>query len=617
MIVSILARYVLQFSKRGYQNLRWCQELVLNRKRLNVQVHILDLLIAVELVGLANAIQQLEDRSLDTGVVGGLLELLEVVRGNVLLEYPAGVGREGDGVDAEDGHQAALLGVAVHERHGDQVGAGHVHVLDALRGDVLALGQLEHVLLAVDNLEPAQAVDLNDVARVEPAVRIHRLGGLLRVLVVFLEHDGTAHEQLAARVRLVFDRVVVVRHGLDAEFDRGARGADVAGGEIAGNLDSAGGVRLGHAETLDKIVTEGGTEELVHVGVKLGGATDHGAGAVETDALENLLGPDAVVQEVLVGSLAVGKGHALLLGLHNVAGESALETVGVDGRGLNSAVDAVVQARDGHKAGRAQDLHILDQASDVAVEITDAGALSQSGLVGHATVDMRQGKVGDVNVGGENALVRAGGSNTGHTLSVGDQDTLGVASGARGIVDGENILTLGGLHGEARLDTERLNLIDGEDLDAHTAGGGIEELALGVASGLTSIQRVQGDDELQGRATRRKLEESRDMGHRACNGSKAAVVDDVLGGLGSESLVKRDGEQGLGDERKLCDAVSILHVHNMCRAHLVKKYVPVICHSGRFCAHKPTPYFSSVKPMDLWRATIPAPKFFLRSATSL
>lgn len=309
---------------------------------------------------LANAIQQFEESRLDTGIVGGLLQLFKVFRGNVLLEYPAGIGREGDGVDSKNGHQAGLLGITVHKRHGNQVGAGHVYVLDTLGRDVLALRQLEHVLLAVDDLEPAHAVDFDDVTRVEPAVRFNHLGGFFRVLVILLKHDGTAHEQLAAGVRLVVDSVVVVWHGLDAELDTGARGANVAGREVAGNLGGARGVRLGHAEALNEIVAEGGAEELVHVRVELGGTADHGAGAVEAHALENLLGPDAVIQEVLVGGLAGRQGHALLLGLHNVAGQGALEAVGVDGGGLHSAADAVVQTRDGHEAGRAQDLHVLN-----------------------------------------------------------------------------------------------------------------------------------------------------------------------------------------------------------------------------------------------------------------
>jgi hypothetical protein len=49
--------------------------------------------------------------------------------------------------------------------------------LDLRRRDVLAVGGLEEVLLAVRELEEAALVDLADVAGVQPAVGVERLGG--------------------------------------------------------------------------------------------------------------------------------------------------------------------------------------------------------------------------------------------------------------------------------------------------------------------------------------------------------------------------------------------------------------------------------------------------------
>lgn len=65
--------------------------------------------------------------------------------------------------------------------------AADVRVLDLLRHDVLALAQLEDVLLAVDHLERAVRLPLANVAGVVPAVLVDRLRRPDRVLVVAVE----------------------------------------------------------------------------------------------------------------------------------------------------------------------------------------------------------------------------------------------------------------------------------------------------------------------------------------------------------------------------------------------------------------------------------------------
>lgn len=70
-------------------------------------------------------------------------------------------------------------------------------VLDLLDSHVLPLAQLEDVLLAVDDAEGPIRRDLANVARVEPALRVERLLGLLLVLVVGLENGRATEADLA------------------------------------------------------------------------------------------------------------------------------------------------------------------------------------------------------------------------------------------------------------------------------------------------------------------------------------------------------------------------------------------------------------------------------------
>ena len=62
---------------------------------------------------------------------------------------------------------------------------------------VLAAGGDDQLLLAVDDAEVAVVVDLADVAGVQPAVLVERLGGLLRVVEVALEDVAAPADHLA------------------------------------------------------------------------------------------------------------------------------------------------------------------------------------------------------------------------------------------------------------------------------------------------------------------------------------------------------------------------------------------------------------------------------------
>ena len=68
--------------------------------------------------------------------------------------------------------------------------------------DVLAAGRDDQLLLAVDDAQVAVVVELADVAGVQPAVGVERLGGLLRVVEVADEDVAAAADHLAVVAEL-------------------------------------------------------------------------------------------------------------------------------------------------------------------------------------------------------------------------------------------------------------------------------------------------------------------------------------------------------------------------------------------------------------------------------
>ena len=60
-----------------------------------------------------------------------------------------------------------------------------------------AVGELAHILGAVDDDEMAAAVDKAGIAAAQPPVVGHRLAGGVRLLVIALEYRGGADQHLA------------------------------------------------------------------------------------------------------------------------------------------------------------------------------------------------------------------------------------------------------------------------------------------------------------------------------------------------------------------------------------------------------------------------------------
>ena len=85
------------------------------------------------------------------------------------------------------------------------------------------------------NPDEAVGVDLGDVAGVQPAVSVDRLGGPLRIVAVAEHHELAAHEQLA-----------VLR---ELHLDAGRRRADGADPDVARAVDRPARARLRHRPT--------------------------------------------------------------------------------------------------------------------------------------------------------------------------------------------------------------------------------------------------------------------------------------------------------------------------------------------------------------------------------
>lgn len=69
----------------------------------------------------------------------------------------------------------------------------------------------------------------------------------------------------------------------------------------------------------------------------------------------------------------------------------------------------------------------------------------------------------------------------------------------------------------------------------------VQNVGLGLARKLTVLKGVHGHNQLEGRDARRKLDQLGDVRKRANHGGQLGVVDDVLGGIGAEGLVKGNG----------------------------------------------------------------------------
>src|SRR5207248_2002391 len=145
--------------------------------------------------------------------------------------------REGGGerLPVRHDERGWLLSPRADDDHLADVLALLYQTLDELRRDVLAVRELEQLLLAVCDEEVAALVEASNVARLEPSVLGEDRRGLVRMVVVAAHHVGPAHEYLA---------LLVCPH-----LDAGERQADRADAVVFGPVrrDDAG---LRHAVAL-------------------------------------------------------------------------------------------------------------------------------------------------------------------------------------------------------------------------------------------------------------------------------------------------------------------------------------------------------------------------------
>ena len=187
------------------------------------------------------------DRLLDGLAHGGLAgELLQRAALEVVLGGPQ---RREVGVEHD---QRGVVGARVADRAGlaDQRRGALDRGLDVRRRHVLAGGVDDELLLAVDDLQIAVLVELADVAGVQPAIGVDRLGGLLGRAAVAEHHDLAAHEHLA----VIGDR----------DLDAGRGRADGAELDLLGRVDAAGAAGLGHPPQLGERDADR-VEELEHL----------------------------------------------------------------------------------------------------------------------------------------------------------------------------------------------------------------------------------------------------------------------------------------------------------------------------------------------------------------
>lgn len=119
----------------------------------------------------------------------------------------------------------------------NEVAACSQDVLQLLGGNVLSLGQLEDVLLAVDDGEASTVVNESNVASSEPALRVDCLPGVLLVLEVALEDSVSTDADLSAREGLIGRAVVHLGHIHQLDLASSSWVSNVSRNELTKNDD--------------------------------------------------------------------------------------------------------------------------------------------------------------------------------------------------------------------------------------------------------------------------------------------------------------------------------------------------------------------------------------------
>ena len=213
---------------------RWRQEIVLNRKELRIQVDVLDVLESFQIVRLSMRLQRGQNVLLDLVQLAHLSQSLsgQAVSGSPLLQDIL--------VRDDNGNQCGLMRITVHKGLSDKF-VVDVDVLNLFWRDVLTLGQLEDVLLAIDNFQTSLRVPHTNIARMDPTITIQRLGYTIRVilrrmsdtclvieLVIALEAVVSTETNFTTREWLILARVSHFRNIDQLNFSTWEWSSDVA-----------------------------------------------------------------------------------------------------------------------------------------------------------------------------------------------------------------------------------------------------------------------------------------------------------------------------------------------------------------------------------------------------
>lgn len=400
-----------------------------------------------------------------------------------------------DWINAKDADQERLETVSVHESLSKEVGVGKEVVFDAFGRDVFALGELEEVLDAVDDCKASHVVDRANVSSVEPSLRIDGFGSLFGSLVILLEDGGTTKEKFTTGPTGILVGVAHLGNILETGFGDVGWGTAGTSGVVLGELTHSDGISLGQTVTLHKVIGKGNTEEREKLGGDGGRARDHAVAAVESDSGLDLVTPDSVVDGVRVGA---GGSHVGKFGVDNVAGEGTLYARSLDGSSLDRGTEALEKTGDGEEDGGSELLDIVGKTENVAVEETNGGTSPKGNVLTETPVDVSERQVGQHYV----LILHMDNTSVSTTcccyrVGVGEHDTLGGASGAGCVVDGDSVLWFGEDEFTGVLDTEFLNLRHGVNLQSLLLGPCAEKRSLAATWKLSLIEFFNYDNELE------------------------------------------------------------------------------------------------------------------------
>mmetsp|Transcript_17137 Transcript_17137/g.56251 ORF Transcript_17137/g.56251 Transcript_17137/m.56251 type:complete len:310 (-) Transcript_17137:1189-2118(-) len=253
----------------------WREHAVVDAPRLALEVQLLDPLKPLEPRLRRHGRDLLADGLVQPRRRGGLAQHLgHLGRGG------GGGGPSGDlfGVRNCDCDKVGLERVAVHKQLREQRAAKQRR-LDLLRGDVLALRELEDVFLTVDDAQAPLCRPSPNVARVEPAGGVERLARLLLQLVVAPKHARASHAHLAAR-RVGGARVAHLTHILQLELAAQGGHANVEVGHVVWVADRRRRRGLRQPVPLDELRADCDAEKVFDVGGDRRGAAEHLRAAV-------------------------------------------------------------------------------------------------------------------------------------------------------------------------------------------------------------------------------------------------------------------------------------------------------------------------------------------------